>query len=177
MLSLSPSPDQFYMYIIFLMTQSFNLPNDQILLSSILSDLPTTQINQSRPSFSLPRHSNYTVIFSDSTSFYAVFSLWSFLTSKPSSRVVPAYPQLFCNSAWGMPPLISIRSDFTPWNVVICDRPYKYDANQPDDLCIDLIKNVLQPTHKLHGLLPDKHSNIKMRETRANSIKIYKFHL
>ena len=35
---------------------------------------------------------------------------------------------------WGMPPLISIRSDFTPWNVVICDRPCKYDANQSDDL-------------------------------------------
>jgi hypothetical protein len=36
-------------------------------------------------------------------------------------------------------------------------------------LCIDLIRNMVQLTHKLHGLLPDKHSNIKKRETRANS--------
>ena len=34
-------------------------------------------------------------------------------------------------------------------------------------LCIDLVRNLVQPTHKLHGLLPDKHSNIKKRETRA----------
>ena len=47
-----------------------------------------------------------------------------------------------------------------------------------NDLCIDLIKNMLQPTHNLlHGLLPDKHSNIKMRETRANSNTIYNFFL
>ena len=34
---------------------------------------------------------------------------------------------------------------------------------------------MVQPTHKLHGLLPDKHSNIKKRETRANSNLIYNF--
>ena len=42
-------------------------------------------------------------------------------------------------------------------------------------LCIDLIRNMVQPTHKLHGLLPDKHFNIKKRETRANSNIIYNF--
>ena len=42
-------------------------------------------------------------------------------------------------------------------------------------LCIDLVRNMVQPTHKLHGLLPDKHSNIKKRETRANSNIIYNF--
>ena len=83
-----------------LMTQAFNqyLPNDLILLSRTLSYHPNAQINQSIPSFSLPCHNNYTVIRSDSTLFSAMFSLWTFLTSKPSSRVVPAYPQLFCKS-------------------------------------------------------------------------------
>jgi hypothetical protein len=42
-------------------------------------------------------------------------------------------------------------------------------------LCIDLIRNMVQPTHELHGLLPDKHSNIIKIETRANSNIIYNF--
>jgi hypothetical protein len=37
-------------------------------------------------------------------------------------------------------------------------------------LCIDLIRNMVQPTHKLHGLLPDKHFNIKKRETRLRRV-------
>ena len=107
---------QSWSIVIFLMThwllmaQSFNqyLPNDLILLST-LTDLPNPQMNQSIssssasyhifyspnlrmnqsiPSFSLPcqtlHYRLYT--FSDSTLFYAVFSFWTFLTSKPSSR-------------------------------------------------------------------------------------------
>ena len=44
-----------------------------------------------------------------------------------------------------------------------------------DDLCIGLIKNMLQPTHRLNSLLPGKLGDIKEREIRANGQKIYIF--
>ena len=44
-----------------------------------------------------------------------------------------------------------------------------------DDLCVGLIKNMLQPTHRLHSVLPGKLGDIKEREIRANGQKIYIF--
>ena len=41
-----------------------------------------------------------------------------------------------------------------------------------DDLCVGLIKNMLQPTHRLHSLLLGKLGDIKEREIRANGQKI-----
>ena len=64
------------------------------------------------------------------------------------------------------------------YNEALKESKLKLLKERRNDLCIDLIKNMLQPTHNLlHGLLPDKHSNIKMRETRANSNTIYNFFL
>ena len=41
-----------------------------------------------------------------------------------------------------------------------------------DDLCVGLIKHMLQPTHRLHSLLLGKLGDIKEREIRANGQKI-----
>ena len=54
------------------------------------------------------------------------------------------------------------------YNEALKESKLKSVKERRNELCIDLIKNMLQPR-----LLPDKHSNIKMRETRANSNKIY----
>ena len=45
-----------------------------------------------------------------------------------------------------------------------------------DDQCATLIKKILQPSHKLHGLLPKKPEDIKEKETRANGQKLYNFY-
>ena len=50
--------------------------------------------------------------------------------------------------------------------------------NQRRDIyvhCIDLIKNMSSPSHKLHYLLPEKVGNIRNRETRSNRNKFYNF--
>ena len=44
-----------------------------------------------------------------------------------------------------------------------------------DDLCVRLIKQMSEPSHKLHSLLPRKCSEVKERETRLNSGKFYNF--
>ena len=44
-----------------------------------------------------------------------------------------------------------------------------------DDLCVRLIKQISEPSHKLHSLLPRKCSEVKERETRTNSGKFYNF--
>ena len=40
-----------------------------------------------------------------------------------------------------------------------------------DDLCVRLIKQTREPSHKLHSLLPRKCSEVKGRETRTNPDK------
>ena len=44
-----------------------------------------------------------------------------------------------------------------------------------DDLCVGLIKNMLQPSNRLHSLLPGNVGDIKEREIRANGQKMYIF--
>jgi hypothetical protein len=44
-----------------------------------------------------------------------------------------------------------------------------------NDLCASLIEDMLPPSHRLHGLLPKKLSDIRERETRTNGEKIYNF--
>ena len=44
-----------------------------------------------------------------------------------------------------------------------------------DDLCVRLIEQMSQPSHKLHSLLPRKCSEVKERETRTNPGKFYNF--
>ena len=38
-----------------------------------------------------------------------------------------------------------------------------------DDLCVSLIKKMLEPNHKLHSLLPKKLKDIRQKETRTSS--------
>ena len=44
-----------------------------------------------------------------------------------------------------------------------------------DDLCVSLIKKMLEPNHKLHSLLPKKLKDIRQKETRTSSQKLYNF--
>ena len=44
-----------------------------------------------------------------------------------------------------------------------------------DDLCVRLIKQMSEPSHKFHSLLPRKCSEVKERETRTNPGKFYNF--
>jgi hypothetical protein len=44
-----------------------------------------------------------------------------------------------------------------------------------DDLCVRLIKQTREPSHKLHSLLPRKCSEVKGGETRTNPDKFYNF--
>ena len=44
-----------------------------------------------------------------------------------------------------------------------------------DDLCVRLIEQMSEPSHKLHSVLPRKCSEVKERETRTNSGKFYNF--
>jgi hypothetical protein len=43
------------------------------------------------------------------------------------------------------------------------------------DMCINLIKSLLDPGHKLHELLPPKVCEIRNRETRLSGDKFYNF--
>ena len=42
-----------------------------------------------------------------------------------------------------------------------------------DDLCVRLIEQMSEPSHKLHSLLPRKCSEVKERETRVYAIDKY----
>ena len=44
-----------------------------------------------------------------------------------------------------------------------------------DDLCVRLIQQMSEPSHKLHTLLPRNSSEVKERETRTNPRKFYNF--
>ncbi len=44
-----------------------------------------------------------------------------------------------------------------------------------NNLCASLIDDMLEPSHRLHGLLPKKLNDIRERETRTNGEKIYNF--
>ena len=44
-----------------------------------------------------------------------------------------------------------------------------------NNLCASLIEDILEPSHRLHGLLPKKLEDVRERETRTNGKKIYNF--
>ena len=44
-----------------------------------------------------------------------------------------------------------------------------------EDMCINLIKTLRDPGHKLHELLPPKVGEIRTRETRLSGQKFYNF--
>ncbi len=44
-----------------------------------------------------------------------------------------------------------------------------------EDMCINLIKTLRDPGHKLHELLPPKVGEIRTRETRLSEQKFYNF--
>ena len=44
-----------------------------------------------------------------------------------------------------------------------------------DDLCVRLIEQMSEPSHKLHSLLPRKYSEVNERETTTNPGKFYNF--
>ena len=44
-----------------------------------------------------------------------------------------------------------------------------------EDMCINLIKTLLDPCHKLHDLLPPKVCEIRNREIRLSGQKFYNF--
>ena len=48
-------------------------------------------------------------------------------------------------------------------------------ADRRDTLCIQLIKDMSNPEHRLHHLLPNKVSQVNHRDTRSNGDKYYNF--
>ena len=44
-----------------------------------------------------------------------------------------------------------------------------------DHICVDLIKRMSNPHHKLHNLLPEKIGQVTEREMRSNGYKYYNF--
>ncbi len=48
-------------------------------------------------------------------------------------------------------------------------------TDRRDDMCVQLIKDMSNPNHKLNHLLPKKTSQIKQRETRMNEATYYNF--
>ena len=44
-----------------------------------------------------------------------------------------------------------------------------------NNLCASLIEDMLEPSHRLHGLLPKKLNDIREKETETNGEKIYNF--
>lgn len=44
-----------------------------------------------------------------------------------------------------------------------------------DNLCVDLIKNMSKPSHKLHSLLPKKIGQVRERDTRTNDQSYYNY--
>ncbi len=45
-----------------------------------------------------------------------------------------------------------------------------------NDLCVDLIERMMQPSHILHGLLPEQNPNTKSKTTRSSGKEIYNFY-
>ena len=45
--------------------------------------------------------------------------------------------------------------------------------NRREIICINLVKNMIDPIHKLHDLLPSTVNRIRGRETRLNGDRIY----
>ena len=45
-----------------------------------------------------------------------------------------------------------------------------------NDLCVELIKSMMQPSHILHRLLPRQNSDMKCMATRSSGKEIYNFH-
>ena len=45
-----------------------------------------------------------------------------------------------------------------------------------NDLCVELIKSMMQPSHILHRLLPEQNSDMKCIATRSSGKEIYNFH-
>ena len=48
-------------------------------------------------------------------------------------------------------------------------------ADRRDNMCVQLIKDMSNPEHRLHHLLPNKVSQVKLRQTRSNGEKYYNF--
>ena len=44
-----------------------------------------------------------------------------------------------------------------------------------DVMCVDMIKKMSNPGHKLHHLLPMKVSQLRERETRTNGLEYYNY--
>ena len=61
------------------------------------------------------------------------------------------------------------------YNRAIQECGLKTLQQRRDDLCVRLIEQMSEPSHKLHSLLPRKCSEVKERETRTNSGKFYNF--
>ena len=47
-------------------------------------------------------------------------------------------------------------------------KPFKKRRN---DLCVDLIERMMQPSHILHGLLAEQNPNMKSKTTNVNTCK------
>ena len=48
-------------------------------------------------------------------------------------------------------------------------------ADGRDNMCVQLIKDMSNPEHRLHHLLPNKVSKVMLRQTRSNGKKYYNF--
>ena len=45
-----------------------------------------------------------------------------------------------------------------------------------NDLCVDLIDRMMQPSHIIHGLLPEQNPNMKSKTTTSSGKEIYNFY-
>ena len=61
------------------------------------------------------------------------------------------------------------------FNLALQECVLKTLQKHRDDLCVRLIEQMSEPSHKLHSLLPRKCSEGKERETRTNPGKFYHF--
>ena len=61
------------------------------------------------------------------------------------------------------------------YNCALQECGLKMLQQRRDDLCVRLIEQTSEPSHKLHSLLPRKCSEVKERETRTNPGKFYNF--
>ncbi len=63
------------------------------------------------------------------------------------------------------------------WNDEALDESKLKSLKQRrNDLCVDLIERMIQPSHILHGLLPEQNLNMKPKTTRSSGKEIYNFY-
>ena len=69
----------------------------------------------------------------------------------------------------------ALRIMYLKYHEALMESNLKTLTDRRDDMCVQLIKDMSNPNHKLNHLLPKKTSQIKQRETRINEATYYNF--